>query len=92
MWKHRKTTLHPWDEPHRPLYGMRQSPPYGITDKSEEIDALLNNADIYTLENLKNNPELLKPVNCTLLNPSDFEVKQVIVDINESLNTQQHES
>lgn len=51
-------------------------------DYYEEPDNVVaSHADVYTLENLKQSPELLKPVPTTMLPQSDNEVYAMVSDI-----------
>lgn len=95
MWKHRTVRkMRQRHESHVGIMGMRNAPPYGLVEDTEPIDALLQNADIYTLENIKNNPELMKPLNCTVLAPNGFDVVETlekVVDYQTKIDKQNNE-
>lgn len=71
-----------------PLECTMNTPPYGTTYKEPSPSSLLGNAQLYKLDNLIDKPDLLKPLNCTILNPSDYDTIQAVRKVNEFISNQ----
>lgn len=91
MFSYRKFKKTSHFEPRLPLMTMKNNPPYGLQMCEEAPDKILSNASVYNLENLMNNPELLKPLNPTVLSPSDDDALSVAVSISDLMQAENKE-
>lgn len=69
-----------------PIECTRNIAPYGTSYVEPQPSVLLNNAELYKLENLLDKPDLLKPLNPTVLAPSDYDTAIAVQKVNQFMS------